>query len=79
MLILSQIFNGCVRVNSNTTYPYNLPDFPVPTTDFADDLEYACSEKPDYCVNINNYINKLYKFKAVYTIYKESIKYQKTQ
>ncbi len=79
MLILSQIFSGCVKVNSKTTYPYNLPDFPVPSTEFADDLELACSKNPDHCININNYLNKLYKFKVIYSIYKTSIKYQKTQ
>jgi hypothetical protein len=79
MLILSQILSGCAKENFNTTYSYNLPDFPVPNKDFADDLEHACSGNPDHCANINNYINKLYKFKTVYTIYKESIKYQRTK
>lgn len=74
MLILSQTLNGCVKKTYNPSISsIVLPDFPVAGDLVANDLEFLCSYNIDKCININNYLNKLYRFKTMYNLYKPLI------
>jgi hypothetical protein len=74
MLILSQTLSACVKKTCNPSIcSITLPDFPIAGNLVANDLEFLCSYNIDKCININNYLNKLYRFKTMYNLYKPLI------
>ncbi len=74
MLILSQTLSGCAKKTCNQSISnITLPDFPIAGNLVANDLEFLCSYNIDKCININNYLNKLYRFKTMYNLYKPLI------
>jgi DNA phosphorothioation-dependent restriction protein DptG len=74
MLILSQTLSACAKKTCNASISnITLPDFPIAGNLVANDLEFLCSYNIDKCININNYLNKLYRFKTMYNLYKPLI------
>ena len=74
MLILSQTLSGCAKKTCNPSITsIVLPDFPVAGDLVANDLEFLCLNNTYKCININNYLNKLYRFKTMYNLYKPLI------
>jgi hypothetical protein len=71
MFLLMTTLSGCVKKTYNRKI--RLPEFPLAGNLVANELEFLCFYSPDHCININDYLNKLYKFKTMYNLYKPLI------
>lgn len=71
MLILIPILNACETKIYRPSY--NLPDFPLAGEEVSDELHNLCKNNAQNCKNINDYLNRLFKFKTIYEVYKPII------
>ncbi len=66
LVLLGIILNGCAKTNCSHNR-LNLPSFPIAGAKVADELEIICS-KPDFCYNLNNWLNEIGYFTLEYGI-----------
>jgi hypothetical protein len=67
------ILSGCKTASCNKMPIITLPNMPIAGDEVGNELKLVCSP-PAKCINLNNWLNELYIFKAKYIIYKEGLK-----
>ena len=73
MLILTATLQGCRTTSySPKEFKIDLPEMPIAGSSVATELKEVCVPQ-EKCKNLNEWLNKLYVFKAKYEIYKEEL------
>lgn len=68
------MLNACTKTSSESKslIAVDLPDMPLAGSQVALELQSLCVDDK-LCKNINDFLNKLYKFRLQYLIYKEEL------
>lgn len=69
-MILMAILNGCATKTCDCDFA-TFPDLPEAGPKVGQELYDLCSKNIKNCSYINDFFNRLYKFKTIYNPYKE--------